>query len=115
MPHQDFRIEDIPAEKPGHRILRLTGPLLLPSIFEFQSMVRANTSRILVLDMTAVPFVDSAGVGALVGAHVTHQKDDRSLRLVGVNERVRNTLKVTQVDKFFQYHATVAEAEVAAG
>ena len=115
MPVQDFHIDDIPAGKAGQRILRLTGPLLLPSIFEFQSMVRADTSRSLILDLTEVPYIDSAGIGALVGANVTHQKDGRSLALVGVNERVRNALKITRVDQFFQYHRTVADAEQAAG
>ena len=61
----------------------------------------------LVLDFTSVPYVDSAGVGALVGAYVRHQKDGHSLTLAGVNERVRNTLKVTQVENFFQYSDSV--------
>ena len=55
----------------------------------------------------SVSDVDSAGVGALVGAYVRHQKDGHSLILAGVNERVRNTLKVTQVERFFQYSDSV--------
>ena len=53
--------------------------------------------------------MDSAGVGALVGAYVRHQKEGHSITLAGVNDRVRGTLKVTQVDKFFEYVASVPQ------
>ncbi len=75
--------------KNGQRILRLSGPLVLNTLFDFQSKVRADTSRTLVLDFTNVPYVDSAGIGALVGAYITHQKDKRSLFLIGVNHEFR--------------------------
>jgi len=45
---------------------------------------------------------------------VTCQKDGRTLALVGVNDRVRTTLKITHVEKFFQFYTTVSEVESAA-
>jgi anti-sigma B factor antagonist len=87
----------------GRRILRLSGPLLIGTLFDFQSKVRSNTSPTLVIDLTNVPYVDSAGVGALVGAYVTHQKENHSLVLVGANQRVRNTLHIAHVESFFQF------------
>ena len=59
--------------------------------------------------------MDSAGIGALVGAYVTHQKDGRSLFLIGVSERVLNALKVTRVEQFFQFVDSVSAAEQAIG
>jgi anti-sigma B factor antagonist len=91
------------------RMLKLTGPLTIATLFEFQGLVRTNTSPKLILDFTNVPYVDSAGVGALVGAYVRHQKEGHSITLAGVNDRVRGTLQVTQVDKFFQYVDSVPE------
>ena len=79
------------------------GLLTMSTLFDFQSKVRTNTSRVLMLDFTNVPYVDSAGIGVMVGAYVTHQKDGRSLYLIGVNERVQNALKVTHVEKFFHF------------
>jgi anti-sigma B factor antagonist len=105
-----LNIEDLSGPQDGQRILRLTGPIVINNMFQFQSMVRANTSRNLILDMSAVPYVDSAGVGALMGAYVTHQKEGRSLSLVGVNQRIRGTLEVTHVEKFFRYFNSVEEA-----
>lgn len=91
--------------------MRLRGPLLMSTLFDFQAKVRASQARALIIDFTDVPYVDSAGIGALVGAYVTHQKDGRSLSLVGVSERVRNALQVTRVDQFFRFFKTAAEAE----
>jgi anti-sigma B factor antagonist len=65
------------------------------------------------LDFANVPYVDSAGIGALVGAYVTHQKDGRSLYLIGVRQRVKDALKVTHVQEFFRFVDSVAAAEQA--
>ena len=114
MPDQPLHIEDLPGSREGIRVFRLTGPLTLPNLFRFQSQVRADKSGALILDFTAVPLADSAGIGALVGAYVTRQKDGRSLGLVGVNQRIHQALEVTRVEKFFHFYGTVAEAEQAA-
>ncbi len=113
MPQDPLTIEDLAGPSPGQRILRLTGPLVMTNLFDFQAKVRGDTSRALILDFTHVPYVDSAGIGALVGAYVTHQKDGRTLALVGVSQRVRNALQVTQVEQFFRFFPTLAEAESA--
>jgi anti-anti-sigma factor len=110
MPQEPIHIEDVDGQQ-GRRILRLTGPLVINNLFEFQARVRSNAARALIIDMAAVPYVDSAGIGALVGAHITQQKDDRSLALVGVTDRVRAALQVTRVESFFRFFQTVPEAE----
>jgi anti-sigma B factor antagonist len=110
MPQEPLIIEDFAGPKEGQRILRLTGPLVLTTLFDFQSKVRADTSSTLILDFTNVPYVDSAGIGALVGAYVTHQKDGRSLCLTGVSQRVKSSLQVTRVQHFFRFVDSVAAA-----
>ena len=114
MPELPLHIEDLPGPRTGIRILRLAGPLTLPNVFGFQSKVRADDSRTLILDFTNVPLVDSAGIGALVGAYVNRQRTGRSLGLVGVNQRIHQALEVTRVDTFFHFYPTIAEAEQAA-
>jgi anti-sigma B factor antagonist len=107
MPQDPLVIEDTPGPKDGQRILRLTGPITISNLFDFQSRVRSDTSETLILDFTGVPYVDSAGIGTLVGAYVTHQKDGRSLLLVGVNQRVKDALQVTRVQQFFKFVESV--------
>ncbi len=114
MPDQPLQIEEIEGSRDGVRIWRMTGPLSLSNLFGFQAKLRADTSRALILDFTGVPLADSAGIGALVGAHVSRQKDNRSLGLVGVNQRIHNALEVTRVQNFFKFFDTVADAEAAA-
>jgi anti-sigma B factor antagonist len=114
MLEQPLNIEDIPGSRDGIRILRLAGPLTLSNLFGFQSKLRADDSRALILDLTNVPLADSAAIGALVGAYISRQKDGRSLGLVGVNQRIHNALEVTRVQNFFHFYETVAEAEQAA-
>jgi anti-sigma B factor antagonist len=111
MPQEPLVIEDLPGPKDGQSILRLSGPLLISTLFDFQAKVRASSSRTLIIDFTNVPYVDSAGIGALVGAYVTHQKEGRSLYLVGVSDRIHNALQVTRVDHFFRFFSTIAEVE----
>jgi anti-sigma B factor antagonist len=111
MPQEPLVIEDIPGPKDGQRVLRLSGPLVITTLFDFQAKVRADNSPTLIIDFTNVPYVDSAGIGALVGAYVTHQKDGRSLYLVGVSDRIHHALQVTRVEHFFRFFTTMAEVE----
>ena len=114
MPQEPLVIEDLPGPKDGQRILRLTGPIVLSNLFDFQAKVRADSSRTLMLDFTNVPYVDSAGIGALVGAYVTRQKDGRGLCLIAVSQRIQDAFQVTRVRQFFQMVDSVAAAEPAA-
>ena len=103
---EPLSIEDLNGARPDQRILRLKGPVVLSTLFQFQSTLRARDSRALVLDFTGVPYMDSAGIGALVGAYVTHNKDGRSLALVGVNDLIHAALQVTRVEQFFRFFNT---------
>ncbi len=113
MPQEPLQIADITGPS-GARILRLTGPILISNFFQFQSLVRSSISPSLILDMAGVPYIDSAGIGALVGAYVTHQKAGRNLALIGVNDRVRNTMQITHVEQFFCFYDTVDAVQGAA-
>src|SRR5580704_479480 len=113
MPQDPLHIDDLTESGAAHRVLVLRGPIIISNLFEFQALIRGNLHRILILDLTEVPYIDSAGIGALVGAYVNHQKDGRSLALVGVTKRVRDALQVTRVEQFFQFYDTQAAAELA--
>ena len=97
----------------GIRIFNLAGPLILTNLFDFQAKVREDSSRALILDFTASPLIDSAGIGALVGAYVNRQKDGRRLALVGVNKRIHDALEITRVESLFRFYGSIAEAEQA--
>jgi len=108
MRDEPLTIDDLGVQN-QKRTLKLSGPLTISTLYEFQTLVRSNAGTDLVVDFTRVPYIDSAGVGALVGAYVRQQKEGRSLTLAGLNERVRSTLKITQVENFFQYSDSVPQ------
>ncbi len=110
---EPLTIHELNGSKPGQRILQLRGPVVLGTLFQFQSAIRAKDASTLIIDFSGVPYVDSAGIGALVGAYVTHNKEGRSLALVGVSPRVHTALEVTRVNQFFQFFNTLADAQQA--
>jgi anti-sigma B factor antagonist len=111
MPDLPLRVEPLSSTVPGRRVLKLEGPLTLANCFEFQKLARADHATSLILDLSAVPYVDSAGIGCLVNGYVSHQNAGATLSLVGVVDRVRTALRVANVEKFFPIYASIAEAE----
>jgi anti-sigma B factor antagonist len=113
MPDQPLRVESVVGSRDGLRILRLNGPLTLSNLFEFQALLRSEEAPVTIVDLSNVPYIDSAGIGALLGAHVSRQKKERALALVGVNQRVQNALEITRVFQFFTVYPSMVEAESA--
>jgi anti-sigma B factor antagonist len=75
--------------------------------------VRAQQAPRLILDFSEVPYVDSAGVGSIVNAHVSRVHAAKRLALVGVADRVRTLLAATHVDRVLAIFRTLPEAEQA--
>ncbi len=91
-------------------MLRIHGPLLLGNFFPLQNIVRSEHGPLLILDVSDMPYIDSAGIGCLVGAHVSRENSGRKLILVGANERLITSLKVTKVDQLFTISDTIEQA-----
>jgi anti-sigma B factor antagonist len=94
---QELKIEIEDADG-GIRIFRLTGPLILNTLFEFQDMARAHTDSAIVIDLSGVPYMDSAGLGAVLGIMVSCQRKGRGFGTTCVTDRLRTLFKVTGVD-----------------
>ena len=100
--------------KEGERILQLDGPLTIKTLFDFRDAIRAEkTAKTVILDFSKVPYMDSAGVGALVNAHVSCLNSSRRLALVAVQDRIRTLMKVTHVEEVLKMYPTLQEARAA--
>jgi len=64
----------------------------------------------LVLDLTGVDFIDSFGLGVLVGALKRTRMLDGDLRLVVAEPRLRRVLELCDLDRVFTLHTTAADA-----
>jgi anti-anti-sigma factor len=110
----DFKFRSRNGARPGQRVIEMTGPLILTTLFPLREELRSPAGEtVTILDFTNVPFMDSAGLGLLVQAQVSIQKAGGQFALAGMNERVRTVLSVTHVDGLFTAYATPAEAEAA--
>jgi anti-sigma B factor antagonist len=111
VPTEHLNLEVRDGSVPGQRVLALTGVLTLSTLFSFQDFAHADKSETLIADMSGVPYIDSAGLGSLIGAYVSREREARKLVLAGVNDRVKMVMTVTGVEQLFQIYATVPEAE----
>lgn len=111
MSAEPLTLESVPGQDAGSRILRLTGPLTLSGLFDFQSTLRNDPPPVLILDLTEVPYMDSAGMGAIINYFVSCQRAGRRMVVVGVNGRVLELFRLTKVDNLLTIVATVSEAE----
>jgi anti-sigma B factor antagonist len=68
--------------------------------------------RSIVLDLSEVTFIDSSGLGALIGSLKAMGKGGE-LALCSARDGVMNMLKLTRMDKVFQIFATPAAAAAA--
>ena len=100
--------------KDGTVILKLVGPLTLSNMFAFQGQFRSMKPACLILDMSGVPYMDSAGLGLLTNYFVSAQDDNRKFLLASVNERIMSLLEMTKVDQILRMFPTVEAAEEAA-
>src|ERR1700691_6279934 len=113
MSAETLTLESVPGQAAGSRILRLTGPLTLSGLFDFQGALRNDPPPALILDLTGVPYMDSAGMGAIINYFVSSQRHGRKLVVAGVNGRVLELFRMTKVEGLLTMKETVAEAEQA--
>jgi anti-sigma B factor antagonist len=69
----------------------------------------------LVVDMEHVDFLDSTGLGVLVGGLKRVRAHDGSLELVCSQDRILKIFRITGLTKVFAIHSSVEEATASAG
>jgi len=111
MPNDQLQLEVKDGAAPGQRVISLAGVLTISTLFAFQEFAHTDKSEALIVDMNGVPYIDSAGLGSLIGAYVTREREARRLVLAGVNDRVKMVMTVSGVDQLFQIYSSVLEAE----
>jgi anti-sigma B factor antagonist len=62
------------------------------------------------MDLSGVPYMDSAGLGVIMNYYVSVQNNGRRFYVSGVNERVMSLLEMTKVDSVLHLCASVEAA-----
>ncbi|HXT25903.1 MAG TPA: STAS domain-containing protein [Candidatus Eisenbacteria bacterium] len=94
----------------GTLIVRLSGKFSLETVSTFLQELRPVPAEKLVLDMSGVSFLDSAGVGALVQLFVHRRNQSKKCAVAALTQQGSAVLQVAGLTKLLPTFATVEEA-----
>ncbi len=95
------------------RVLEAVGQLTERECADFLKALKkefeSGAARV-ILDLTGLLYMSSAGLGALVSIHSKFRDADRGLVLAGTNPKVRKLLALTSLDHLIESADSVEEA-----
>ena len=105
-----FNVERVAGETPGEIIFRFTGPFTARDMYG--SITPAALREILdstegaeptahILDLSRVPYIDSAGLGMVVDHFSKCEKAGIRMTAVGAGPRVIEQFRLTKIDTLF--------------
>lgn len=100
-------------------ILDLAGKLTIGSGDELlkdkiNSLIQQGYKKLL-LNLADVPYVDSAGLGAIVSSYTTVSREGGSLKLLGLTSRIEDLLAITKLLTVFDTYESESEAVASFG
>jgi anti-anti-sigma factor len=93
-------------------ILRLKGPLTLSTLFHLQDGLREIPSADTVIDVSEVPYIDSAGLGTILSHWAHTQRTGHKFAMTGVSPRIGVLLEITKVNTLLPMFLTAEEADL---
>ena len=109
---QAFHLESITAGA-DCAVLRVAGEVdayTAPQLRERVIRLLAEGEVNIVVDLRKVDFLDSTGLGALVGSLKRTRMQDGSLKLIMGSGRILQIFRLTDLSRAFAIHPSVAEA-----
>lgn len=106
------------VERSGRTVLLLAGELDVasaPALRRHLVEVLADGPVDLVADLSGVSFIDSSGLGILVGGVRRTRARGGDLVLCGLEGNVRDVVELTGLDRAFTVRATLEEALAGGG
>jgi anti-anti-sigma factor len=91
----------------GITIFSLDGRIDTEGAEELEEALRAGVTEgryKMVLDMTQVSYISSAGLRTLASVLTQNQERDGDLKLVGLNRKVLRVLRIIGFDRFFEIY-----------
>jgi anti-sigma B factor antagonist len=100
-------------ETDGRTVVAVGGEIdvyTAPRLRDTITSLIAGGAHHLVIDLSDVEFLDSTGLGVLVGGLKKVRSHDGSLKLVCAEERLLKIFRITGLSKVFPIHADLAGA-----
>ena len=102
---------DVQIVSPRGEIDVYTAETLKSALHDAES---ASGSHDIVVDLSQVTFLDSTGIGVLVGALRRRREKSATVHLVTDRDSILKILSVTNLDRVFTVHADLTAAKAAA-
>jgi anti-sigma B factor antagonist len=104
VPISELNLETV--KNPEETIVRCTGRITSRTSALLQSTVRSLIpgTESVVLDLTDVSYLDSSGLGAIVGLYLSAKRQHCRLKLINLNQRLRELFRLTKLAAVFEGH-----------
>lgn len=102
----DRRDDGVTVVRPAGRLTMVAAPQLTAAVTDLVAEGRAK----FVVDLSQTVFVDSSGLGALIGCLKRARQAGGDLRLAAPTEQVTTILELTNLHRVLRPHDTVDEA-----
>jgi anti-anti-sigma factor len=107
----DVQLEESSNGTPS--VAKLDGKLVLETVSGFLQTLRPHVSSNLIMDMSGVSFLDSAGVGALVQLFVHRRNQGQKFALAALTPQGMAVMQVAGLLKLMPVFTSVGEARQA--
>ncbi len=67
-------------------------------------------NKFLIINLKKVNYINSSGIGSLIGAHAAYSKIGGEVKLAGLSNNVQNLLVVTKLIDIFDTHDKIEQA-----
>ena len=86
---------------PTEIIVLCTGKITSDTTQSLKAAVKPlfSESKTVVLDLTSVNYMDSSGLGAIVGLYVSAKAAKSQLKLINLNEHLKEIFSITRLGK----------------
>ena len=84
---------------PAEVVVRCTGKITSDTIQLLKATVKPLLSegKTVVLDLTNVTYMDSSGLGAIVGLYISAKAAESRLKLINLNEHLKEIFSITRL------------------
>ncbi len=110
MPTFKLDLEKLPISTENLVVYQPKGRLSLETVTESMQSLRGDIAAHMILDMSCVSFLDSAGVGALVSLFVNRRSHGRTFALAALTQQGNAVVTVAGLQKLLPIHGTLEEA-----
>ena len=103
MPQRALTIDQI-VSPDGTLTLVCRGRINLENSIQFRTTVKTLSPhhKFVHADLSGVDWVDSAGLGSLLGTYISAKSDGCDLKLINVHPHVKDLLNITHLNSVFE-------------